>query len=448
MKTTKSGRKFCAILPRSAFALVLLALCAAFTFTACENQVYKEFVGYPKLTVTAPQFTEVVAGGYTSIPRQIVILNVGKRPGGIKSVTVSPDMAFTIGVGSKAVDAYENIADWTVQPKPGLEAGTHRAIITVTYRGAGVDSAKATASVEFVVAAAPPAAPSRFVALGNNSNKVAYSADGINWRESTLPSSARWYAVTYGKGRYVAIAGGQLYDASEAAYSSDGINWTAATLPGGDKYWCSVAYGGADVFVAVARYTTTAAYSYDGGSSWEQTTMPVDTGWQCVTYGNGKFVALATGGRNAAYSYDGITWSAAAQLPVSQSWFSVTYGGGKYVAVAENTSNAVYSTDGINWTAMTLPANDWMSVTYGNGKFVAVSWANNRIAYSSDGITWSQTTVSGTARSWWGEAYGNGRFVVVAHNYCASSTTGSSGWTQGTIPSGNWQSVAYGTVLW
>ncbi|GMO67481.1 MAG: hypothetical protein Ta2A_15690 [Treponemataceae bacterium] len=120
MKTTKIGRKFCAFLPFRVFALVLLALCAALTFTACENPMYKEFVGYPKLTVTAPQFSEVVAGGYASTPRQIVILNVGKRTGYIKSVTVSPDTAFTIGSGSKTVDAYKNITDWTVQPKTGL----------------------------------------------------------------------------------------------------------------------------------------------------------------------------------------------------------------------------------------------------------------------------------------------------------------------------------------
>jgi hypothetical protein len=35
-----------------------------------------------------------------------------------------------------------------------------------------------------------------FVAVGYNSNKAAYSPDGINWIETTLPNSVYWYNVT------------------------------------------------------------------------------------------------------------------------------------------------------------------------------------------------------------------------------------------------------------
>jgi hypothetical protein len=38
----------------------------------------------------------------------------------------------------------------------------------------------------------------KFVAVDRGSNKAAYSTDGINWTETTLPSSARWVGVTYG----------------------------------------------------------------------------------------------------------------------------------------------------------------------------------------------------------------------------------------------------------
>ena len=67
-------------------------------------------------------------------------------------------------------------------------------------------------------------------------------------------------------------------------------------------------------------------------------------------------------------------------LPLS-GFESVTYGNGKYVAVAYNSNAAAYSTDGITWTAVTMPFSAyWQSVTYGNGKYVAVS--NNNVAAS------------------------------------------------------------------
>jgi hypothetical protein len=38
----------------------------------------------------------------------------------------------------------------------------------------------------------------KFVAVDRGSNKAAYSTDGKNWTETTLPSSANWYNVIYG----------------------------------------------------------------------------------------------------------------------------------------------------------------------------------------------------------------------------------------------------------
>jgi hypothetical protein len=39
---------------------------------------------------------------------------------------------------------------------------------------------------------------SKFVATISNNSKAAYSTDGINWTETTMPSSASWNDVTYG----------------------------------------------------------------------------------------------------------------------------------------------------------------------------------------------------------------------------------------------------------
>ena len=187
------------------------------------------------------------------------------------------------------------------------------------------------------------------------------------WIASTLPSSANWQSVTYGDGKFVAV----VKDSDKAAYSTDGINWTASTMPSSASWW-SVTYGDGK-FVAVAYSSTKAAYSTDG-INWTASTLPSSASWYSVTYGDGKFVAVVFNSNKSAYSTDGINWTAST-LPSSMPWRSVTYGDGKFMAVAGGFDKAAYSTDGINWTASTMPSSaSWWSVTYGDGKFVAVAY--------------------------------------------------------------------------
>ena len=138
------------------------------------------------------------------------------------------------------------------------------------------------------------------MAVANNYNTVAaYSIDGINWTQTTMPTSVLWESVCYGGGKFVATAWNSV-----AAYSTDGITWT-------------------------------------------QTTMPASARWDSVCYGNGKFVAVG-GSATAFYSCDGITWtrismpditSATQDIPSgwfkTVEWSSVCYGDGKFVATGE-----------------------------------------------------------------------------------------------------------------
>lgn len=160
---------------------------------------------------------------------------------------------------------------------------------------------------------------------------------GVDWWATTLPSSANWYGIAYGDGKFVATTS---TNSNKAAYSTDGINWTAATLPSAAN-WMSVAYGG------------------------------------------GKFVVIAQNSRSAAYSTDGINWTSAT-LPLSINWASVTYGEGKFVAVAYGNRNGAYSTNGINWTSMSLPSSaGWQAIAYGGGTFVVATYNSNAAAYSN-----------------------------------------------------------------
>jgi hypothetical protein len=171
----------------------------------------------------------------------------------------------------------------------------------------------------------------KFVAVSYKSTNVAYSEDGINWIQTTLPSKSNWYAIAYGNGKFVAVSygdvdetGNGIIDTNKVAYSEDGINW-------------------------------------------ELSSMPVSSGWVSIAYGNGKFVSLtdsSDGSYVAAYSEDGINWTQTT-LPVGGGWFSVTYGNGKFIAGNEFTG-IIYSNDGINWIEATLPLSaNWGPVAYG-----------------------------------------------------------------------------------
>ena len=67
---------------------------------------------------------------------------------------------------------------------------------------------------------------------------VAYSTDGINWTESTLPIQGQWTSVCYGNDKFVAVA----TNSDKAVYSTDGITWTECELPSVQS-WTSVYYG-------------------------------------------------------------------------------------------------------------------------------------------------------------------------------------------------------------
>lgn len=254
---------------------------------------------------------------------------------------------------------------------------------------------------------------------------------------AAMPSVDTWQRVTYGGGKFVAVA----HNSDKAAYSTDGINWVGTTLPS-KKYWMSATYGDGK-FVAIAMMSTAAAYSTDG-INWEDSVLPVDITWRSVSYGNGVFVAVGSG-TNAAYSTDGINW-VGSTMPSSANWFSSTYGNGVFVAVVPNSDKVAHSTDGINWVESTMPSSaNWYLVTYGNGKFVAVTNGSNKTAYSADGINWTETTLPRLA-NWRSVTYGNDLFVAVAYDsdVTAYSADGVD-WVESTMPSSaKWQLIIYG----
>ena len=131
--------------------------------------------------------------------------------------------------------------------------------------------------------------------LGGAAKDLSNVELSVRFEKTAMPTSANWQSVTYGNGKFVAVAS----DSNIAAYSTDGINWTQSTLPTSAN-WQSVTYGNGK-FVAVAYRSNIAAYSTDG-INWTQSTLPTSAYLQSVTYGNEKFVAVASDSNIAACS--------------------------------------------------------------------------------------------------------------------------------------------------
>lgn len=279
----------------------------------------------------------------------------------------------------------------------------------------------------------------------------------LSWTASTLPSGPyqAYYSVTYANGHFTAVGSG-----AAVAVSSDGINWTAQNYFTIADIWYSSSYGNG--ILALVDISNPKAAASTDGSTWTRSTLPAidtgvetgnGTGYNSVTYGNGRFVAIGsnTEGKTAAYSIDGITWTRS-DLPSLQDWRSVTYGDGLFVAVSSRSDVAAYSSDGVTWTAAALPLNrEWFSVTSGNGIFVAVPIYGDAVAISTDGKNWTASTLP-SVQDWRTVTYGDGLFLAIG-----SVTSGTGGtdvaaisadgktWTSSTLPvSGSWRSVTYG----
>lgn len=257
----------------------------------------------------------------------------------------------------------------------------------------------------------------KFVAIAGTSgstggNTVAYSNDGINFGYVSIEKN-EWSSIAFGNGRFVAVGGGGGYSI-KVAYSDDGVNWSYSNMTHADR-WSSITYGNGK-FVAVNRGEKGIVNYSQDGITWSESSFPSVEEFTCITYGDGIFVAISgytTDSNVSAYSEDGINW-AFSTLPASARWWSVTYGNGKFVAISSNSTDVAYSTDGINWIAASYPGS-YEHISYGDGKFVVINYGGKSVTYSKDGINWnnSQLPVTGF---WINAAYGDKKFVTLANN--------------------------------
>ena len=129
---------------------------------------------------------------------------------------------------------------------------------------------------------------------GFNTQTFAYSTDnGDTWTQGTMPISVNWRAITYGNGKFVAIA------YNKVAVSDDGINWTLTDNEIANLR--NIVFGNG-LFVITPSSGNVCYYSADG-ISWANTTLPESGDWRALAYGNDKFVAFPfTADASGAYT--------------------------------------------------------------------------------------------------------------------------------------------------
>jgi hypothetical protein len=319
---------------------------------------------------------------------------------------------------------------------------------TTSY-SAGSRATKQIVDTYAVAAALDLVSTGKFVAIGSkygSGSIAAYSTDGSAWwTAETLPKSTNlWHGIAYGGGKFVLIDGGPK--SNRAAYSADGITWTETTLPSAAN-WRGITYGGGK-FVVVSDGYNTAAYSSDG-ISWTGTPVLRDTQWRTAAYGGGRFVMIGMDGR-AAYSSDGITWTETA-LPGGGNWTGIaygTYGSGRFVAIGDGNKAAYSDDDGETWTVYTLTGSmtgeDWRGVAYDDddSNFIIIG-SSGKLAHSNDGIGWATLVSPLSNGDWTAITYIHSKFFAVGKDSKAAYSANDGGsWTEYSWPGGAWTDIA------
>ncbi|MCX5677846.1 MAG: hypothetical protein NTY76_01930, partial [Candidatus Omnitrophica bacterium] len=264
-----------------------------------------------------------------------------------------------------------------------------------------------------------------WVAVGNGTNSIAYSSDGIAWVGlGSSIFSTYGYGVCWNGSKFVAVGQG----ANSLAYSSDGITWTGLGSSIFSAYGRGVCWNGSK-FVAVGGGTNSFAYSSDG-IIWTGLGNSIfgSSGFG-VAWSGIRFVAVGYANNTLAYSSDGITWTGLGTGIFSTQSYGVCWNGSKFVAGGYGTNSLAYSSDGITWTGQGDIALSYKDhgFAWNGSKFVVVGIGNTQIGYSNDnGASWIGSgggifSSSGAAAAWNGT-----RFITVGNgtNSIAYSTDG------------------------
>ena len=189
------------------------------------------------------------------------------------------------------------------------------------------------------------AANTLWIAVGNGTNSIARSTDGLTWSGlGKTTFTAGGYGIAYGKdtsGNNVLVAVGQ--GGNTVAYSTNnGNTWTGLTTTVFSNQGFKILYDpNAFLWIAVGNGTNNIATSTSPTTSWSGQGLVFPTSAKCV-YGpatgysgtqnlSGYVLGGYSSGSLSAYSLNGTTWQMASGTSTqlaSQGFGTIAYGNG------------------------------------------------------------------------------------------------------------------------
>jgi hypothetical protein len=171
-----------------------------------------------------------------------------------------------------------------------------------------------------------------------------------------LPISANWVKVKHGVNNFVAIA----ENSDKVAISLDGQTWLIRTITATQE-WSDLAYGN-DHLILIAKNSDEFAVSEDDGNTWDVLAAPDTDDWSHIIFANRKFI-LFSGTGSATYSSRlGLDWLER-DLPISNPTAAVA-GLNKYLVLSDN--NAAVASDGSDNRVYRVLTVDVLSGAPGN----------------------------------------------------------------------------------
>ncbi len=243
-----------------------------------------------------------------------------------------------------------------------------------------------------------------YVAVGDGA--VITSPDGSTWTLQTsgdIPN-ASWMSVAFGNGRFVAVNSDPWGTPQLIISSTDGVNWTTSNAPDHNANpgwpadtWLGVTYGSGK-FVAVAGGPTNGVMTSADGLTWTGDNASDGNHWYSVTYANGLFVAVAGEGLVKTSGTFVASGPATAPLPLPLP-LQISSLGPIYLTGVPNQSLlgtgtvTVVANESGTWTATTSTA--WLSLTQSAGGFPGVVAATANAAGLAAGSYTGSISVSG-----------------------------------------------------
>lgn len=154
--------------------------------------------------------------------------------------------------------------------------------------------------------------------------------------------------------------------------------------------------------------------STDGGVTWEEKTLPINTVYGAVCWSPElKLFCIGidkqSDNNKVLTSPDGVTWTERS-LPINITCRDICWSkelgmfclvGGAANHYGGSIDKLLTSTDGITWTTRDVPNGNYTSVCWASkmNKFFTVANSVDAVVSSSDGVTWNKATLTGAQQS-------------------------------------------------